>query len=66
MGRALKAEGRRPGMGAPGAGRRPLEHGWARDERKYPPHTTTSSSRMSWREPKLQPAPRSSVSPFAV
>lgn len=26
-------EGRRPGMGTPGAGRRPLEPGWAGDER---------------------------------
>lgn len=32
-------EGRRPGMGAPGAGRRPLEPGWAGDERGMsPPH----------------------------
>lgn len=30
-------EGRRPGMGAPGAGRRPLELGWAGDERGMPP-----------------------------
>lgn len=31
-------EGRRPGMGAPGAGRRPLKLGWAGDERGTPPH----------------------------
>lgn len=33
-------EGRRPGMGAPGAGRRPLEPGWAGDERHMSPTTT--------------------------
>lgn len=46
-------KGRRPGMGAPGAGRRPFEPGWAGDERgmafPQPP------SRMSWREPELGP-----------
>lgn len=31
-------EGRRPGMGAPGAGRRPLKLGWAGDERGTLPH----------------------------
>lgn len=58
-------EGRRPGMGTPGAGRRPLEPGWAGDERgmstPLPP-----PSRMSWREPELQPVSLSRVSPFAV
>lgn len=58
-------EGRRPGMGTPGAGRRPLEPGWAGDERgmstRLPP-----PSRMSWREPELQPVSLSHVSPVAV
>lgn len=51
-------------MGTPGAGRRPLEPGWARDERSMSP--PPPPSRMSWRELKLQPVSLSCVSPFAV
>lgn len=58
-------EGRRPGMGAPGAGRRPLEPGWARDERGMSPPAPQPPSRMSWREPEPWPVSLSLAPAFA-
>ena len=52
-------------MGAPGAGRRPLEPGWARDERGMS-SSPQPPSRMSWREPELRPVRLSLVPAFAV
>lgn len=54
-------EGRRPGMGAPGAGRRPLEPGWARDERGMSPPrppTTKQDVLEGTRALACQPVPR--------
>lgn len=52
-------EGRRPGMRAPGAGRRPLERGWARDERgmSSSPPTTKQDVLEGTRAPACSPVP---------